>query len=397
MVAQDGIVEWSAVARWAEALGELHQRIGHRFCRSEARQRVRRYLFGLFDRVERKNGWQLAEAIGETDPQGVQRLLNSAKWDADAVRDDLGEYVVEHLGDEEGGTLVVDETGFLKKGEKSVGVARQYTGTAGDTANCQVGVFLAYASNKGAAFVDRALYLPEEWAEDPDRRAEAGVPEGVAFANKIELAKRMLERAFEAGVPAKWVAADSFYGRSHAFRAWLEERGRPYAVMVPKTNAVRTGGRRKKLERIAERLPEGAWTEVLPAGDAGERRPWEWAWLELSADPTKGMRRWLLLRRGSEEPDDLSFYQAYGPEGTSVEELVAVCQERWAIEQCFAEAKGEVGLDHYEVRRWDAWHRYITLCLLAHAFLVVARLAARGEEEEAAATKAGKKGIPSRA
>ncbi len=187
--------------------------------------------------------------------------------------------------------------------------------------------------------------------------------------------------------------ADSFYGRSHAFRKWLEERAHPHAVMVPKTNAVRIGGRRKKIEQLAERLPEEACSEVLPAGGgrAGDRRPWEWACLEeLSADPAKGMRRWLLLRRGSDEPDDdLAFYHAYGPEGTSVEEeLIEVCQDRWAIEDCFAEAKGEVGLDHYEVRRWDAWHRYVTLCLLAHAFLVVVRLAARRREEAV-----GKKGI----
>ena len=248
MVAQDRIVRSAAVARWSEALGELYRRIGHRFARSEARERVRRYLVGLLGEVERKNGWRLAEAIGERDPQGVQRLLNSAKWDAEAVRDDLREYVVEYLGDEETGILIVDETGFLKKGEKSVGVARQYTGTAGDTVNCQVGVFLAYASERGTAFVDRTLYLPKGWTSDTVRRAEAGVPEGIVFRNKIELAELMLERAFKAGVPAKWVAADSFYGRSHAFRKWLEERGRPYAVMVPKTNAVPLGGRKKKIE-----------------------------------------------------------------------------------------------------------------------------------------------------
>ena len=343
----------------------------------------------MLGRVERKNGWQLAEAIGDKDPQGVQRLLNSAKWDADVVRDDLREYVVEHLGDEESGVLVADETGFLKKGEKSVGVARQYTGTAGDTVDCQVGVFVAYASNKGAAFIDRALYLPEEWAYDPKRRAEAGVPEEVAFANKIELAKRMLERAFEAGVPARWVAADSFYGRSHAFRRWLEKRQRPYAVMVPKTNAVPLGGRKKKIEQHVERLPEDAFSEVLPARDGGGRRPWEWACLDLAADPEKGMRRWLLVRRSTDDPEDRGFYQAYGPEGTTVEELVGVCQDRWAVEECFAEAKGEVGMDHYEVRRWDAWHRHITLCLLAHAFLVVVRLAAREEEDAGRSVKRG--------
>ena len=391
MAVQDGIAGSAAVAGWSEMLGELHRRVGHRFARSEARERAKHYLVGLLGRAERKNGWQLAEAIGERDPQGVQRLLNSAKWDADEVRDDLREYVVEHLGDEESGILIVDETGFLKKGEKSVGVSPQYTGTAGDTVNCQVGVFLAYASDKGAAFVDRALYLPKAWTDDAERRAEAGVPGGIVFRNKVELAEIMLERAFEAGISARWVVADSFYGRLHSFREWLEERGRPYAVMVPKTNAVPLGGRKKKVEQHAERLPEDAFSEVRPARDDGGRRPWEWACLDLAADPEKGMRRWLLVRRSTDDPGELGFYQAYGPEGTTVEELVRVCQDRWAVEQCFAEVKGEVGMDHYEVRRWDAWHRHVTLCLLAHAFLVAVRLAARDDEE--ALGRGGKRGV----
>jgi SRSO17 transposase len=278
----------------------------------------------------------------------------------------------------------------LKKGEKSCGVARQYTGTAGDTVNAQVGVFLAYASKKGAAFVDRALYLPKEWTNNRDRMAEAGVPKEVRFADKVELGKRMLERAFEVEVPAQWVVADSFYGRAHSFRAWLEERGRPYAVMVPKTNTVNLGGRRKKIEQLVKRLPEDAWALLAPAGEASHgRRPWEWACLKLSVDPKKGMRRWLLVRRSSEDPEDLAFYQAYGPEGTSLAELIRVCQRRWAVEECFGQVKGEVGLDHYEVRKWDAWHRYATLCLLAHAFLVVTRLAASDEEA------GGKRGISS--
>ena len=389
MVGQGEIIGSAAVAGWSEILGELHERIGRRFARSEARERVRRYLVGLLGEVERKNGWRLAEAIGERDPQGVQRLLNSAKWDAEAIRNDLREYMVEHLGDEETGILIVDETGFLKQGEKSVGVARQYTGTAGDMANCQVGVFLAYSSEKGAAFIDRALYLPKAWTDDPARRAEAGIPEEITFRNKIDLAEVMLERAFEAGVPAKWVVADSFYGRLHSFREWLEERGRPYAVMVPKTNAVPLGGRKKKIEQHVERLPEDAYSEVLPARDDGGRRPWEWACLDLAAEPEKGMRRWLLVRRSTDDPEDRGFYQAYGPEETTLEELVGVCQDRWVIEQCFAEAKGEVGMDHYEVRRWDAWHRHVTLCMLAHAFLVVVRLAARGQE----AGRGGKRGV----
>ena len=390
MVARDGIVELATFGRWSEALEELHGRIAHRFARSEARERAKRYLLVLLGRIGRKNGWQLAEAMGEPDPQGAQHLLNAAaKWDAGAVHDDLRRYVVEYLGDEVSGVLIVDETGFLKKGEKSVGVARQYTGTAGDTVSCQVGVFLAYSSEKGAAFVDRTLYLPKEWTEDEERRTGAGVPEEVRFANKLELAKRMLQRALAAGVPTRWVVADSFYGRSHGFRSWLERRGRPYAVIVPKSNTVRCQGRRKKIEQLAELLPEEAWATIAAREeDSSERHPWEWACLELSVDQAKGMQRWLLIRRSSEDPEDLAFYQAYGPEETPTHELVKVCQRRWRVEDCFAEAKGEVGLDHYEVRRWDAWYRYVTLCLLAHAFLSVTRLATRDEEEAD-----GKKGI----
>jgi SRSO17 transposase len=381
-VAQNGISEQlDAIGGWSERFEQLYGRIAGRFARSEARHRAKRYLFGLLGRVERKNGWQLAEAIGETNPQGTQRLLNSADWDAEAVRDDLREYVVEHLADEQSGVLIVDETGFLKKGEKSAGVARQYTGTAGDTVNCQVGVFLAYASQKGTAFIDRALYLPEEWAKDWNRRAEAGIPEQTTFANKIELAKQILERAFKAKVPARWVVADAFYGRSHEFREWLEERGRPYAVMVPKTNAVPLEGRKKKIEQLVERLPEDTYSELAPAEDTGERRPWQWACIELSGGEDGGMRRWLLVRRSTDDPDDLGFYQAYGPEGTAVEELVRVCLRRWAIETAFEQTK-EIGLDHYEVRKWEAWQRYVTLCLLAHAFLAVTRFIAEIEEDD---------------
>lgn len=232
----------AAVVRWPDYFEELHARIAPRFRRPEVRARVRGYLVALLERVERRNGWQMAEQMGETGPQGAQRLLNGANWDAEAVRDDLRSYVFEHLGDEESGVLVVDETGFLKKGKKSVGVARQYTGTAGRTENSQVGVFTVYASHKGAAFVDRALYLPEEWVEDEERRAEAGVPTGARFATKGELAKKMLRRAFDAGVPARWVVADTVYGTARGLRGWLEERGRPYVMAVIGTQGVHHEG-----------------------------------------------------------------------------------------------------------------------------------------------------------
>ena len=255
-------------------------------------------------------------------------------------------------------------------------------------------MFLAYTLEKGAAFIDWALYLSKSWTNAPARRAEAGVPEGLIFRNKVELAELMLEWAFAAGVPARWVVADSFYGRLHSFREWLEERGRPYAVMVPKTNTVPLSGRKKKIEQHVKRLPEEAFLKVCPARGSGGRRPWEWACLGLEADHEKGMRRWLLVRRSTDDPDDLGFYQAYGPEGTQIEELVGVCQDRWAVEQCLAEVKGEVGMDHYEVRRWDAWHRHVTLCLLAHAFLVVVRLATHDEEATGGVLKGGSRRGP---
>jgi SRSO17 transposase len=357
----------ATIERCADAWAGLHARIGRRFARAEARERAKRYLAGLLERVERKNGWQLAEAIGEPGPRGVQRLLSAATWDTEGVRDDLRDYVVAHLGDEATGVLMVDETGFLKKGRESCGVARQYTGTVGTTANCQVGVFLAYASQDGAAFIDRALYLPQEWTDDRERRTETGVPEETRFATKIALAQQMLARAFDADVPARWVVADAFYGRSHEFRRWLEAHGRSYALMLPKTNAVWYRGRRERAEQLGERL--------CPDPALGP-----WACLELSDACAAGMHRWLLVRCDAEDPDEHAYFLAYGPAETTVTELIRVCTTRWQIEEGFAQAKGEVGLDQYEVRKWEAWHRHVTLCLLAHAYLVLMRQAAQREE-----------------
>jgi len=368
-----------ALMRWSETLGELQTRIAHRFRRPEVRERVGRYLTALLARVERKNGWQLAEAIGELQPRSVQRLLSEAVWDADAVRDDLRTYVVDHLGDQASGVLIIDDTGFVKKGDKSCGVARQYTGTVGDTANAQVGVFLAYASTKGAAFLDRALYLPHSWTDDPDRCRAAGVPTDVRFATKLVLARRMLERALDAAVPAAWVVADSFYGRSHAFRRWLEERDQPYVLQVPKTNTVWYDGRRQTAAQLGEHLPADAWAlRSVGQGVQGERCAL-WACLPLSDACPAGKRRWLLLQQDLEDPTDRAYYLAFGPADTTEAALLRVCGCRWQIEEGFAQAKGEVGLDQYEVRTWTAWHRFVTLCLLAHAYLVVTRCAANAE------------------
>ena len=349
----------------------VHTRIAPRFRRAEARQRARRYLDGLLAAVERKNGWQLAEHLGEAGPQGVQRLLNAAAWDAEAVRDDLRALVVEQLGDP-AAVLVLDETGFLKKGTKSVGVQRQYSGTAGRRENQQIGVFLLYASARGAAFLDRALYLPEVWTDDAARRAAAGVPAAVAFATKGELAAAMLARAFAAGVPAAWVVGDTVYGHDE-LRRWLEEQGHGYVLAVPATHGVWTAAEHLEARTLTDRLPVEAWTP-LSAGEGSQGpRLYDWACLALPYEAAPGMAHWLLVRRSLSDPTERAYYRVYGPSGTTVEAMVQVAGRRWCIEVAFEEAKGLVGLDQYEVRGWTAWHRHLTLALLAHAALVMAR------------------------
>src|SRR5947209_1316532 len=283
------------IAGWRTGLDALHAQIAGRFRRAEARERAKRYLAGLLDRVERKNGWQLAEHLGESGPQGVQRLLNAADWDADAVRDDLRAYVVEHVGAPDG-VLIVDETGFLKKGTKSVGVQRQYSGTAGRRENCQIGVFLAYASSKGRTFLDRALYLPQEWVDDAERRQEAGVPEAVRFATKPELARGMLERAFAAGVPAAWVTGDEIYGDATDLRGWLEQEQHPYVFAVSCSSPVWHDGRQERADALVASLPPESWgTLSCGAGSQGERL-YAWACIQLPYERASGMAHWLLVR-----------------------------------------------------------------------------------------------------
>jgi SRSO17 transposase len=359
------------LAYWSAALDAVHNRIAPRFRRAEARARARRYLDALLSPIERKNGWQVAEYLGEPGPQGVQRLLNAADWEADAVRDDLRTYLIEHLGDA-GGVLIVDETGFLKKGTKSAGVARQYSGTAGRRENQQIGVFLAYASPRGCAFLDRALYLPEIWADDPARRAAAGIPASVAFATKIELARAMLARAFDAKIPVRWVVGDSVYGHDD-LRTWLEERGRRYVLGVPCTHLIWTMGQQVEARALVGRLSADGWTRCSAGAGSQGPRLYDWACLRLPYEVAAGMAHWLLIRRGVRDPTELKFFRVYGPTDTAVKEMIRVAGVRWAIEMAIQQAKGEVGLDQYEVRKWDAWYRHITLALLAHAALEVAR------------------------
>ncbi len=370
-----------AIEGWRAGLAALHARIAGRFRRSEVRERARRYVVGLLERVERKNGWQLAEHLGEAGPQGVQRLLNAARWDADAVRDDLRAYVIDQLGDPDG-VLIVDETGFLKKGTKSVGVQRQYSGTAGRIENCQVGVFLAYAGSAGRAFLDRELYLPKEWAADDARRREAGVPTDADFATKPRLARRMLERAFAAGVPAAWVAGDAVYGDASDLRRWLEGQGAAYVLAVSCSHMIWQAGQQQRAVDLIATVPSAAWVTLSAGiGSQGERL-YDWTWIRLPYESPAGLAQWLLARRSLSDPTEVAYYRAFGPTDTALATLVRVAGARWAIEENFEDAKGMVGLDQYEVRKWDAWYRHVTLALLAHAYLAATRRQARRADQE---------------
>jgi SRSO17 transposase len=361
---------------WLSGLDDLFARVAGRFGRVEPRRQARLYLMGLLAPVERKNGWQLAEAAGDSTPDRMQRLLNNARWDARGVRDDLRGYVAEQLGDP-GGVLIVDETGFLKKGTRSVGVQRQYSGTAGRVENCQLGVFLAYASPAGRALIDAELYLPRSWAEDRARCAEAGVPAGTGFATKPELARVMLGRAVDAGVPARWATADEAYGQDHKFRIFCEQRRLNYVVAVPCSQSVGSGtgygSTGSRADALAAAAPAQAWKRLSAGDGAKGPRLYDWALASLPIDrePSEGFDRWLLIRRSITDPGELAYYLCFGPASTTMSQLVHIAGARWAIEQCFQSAKNETGLDHYQVRRYDSWHRHITLAMLAHAYLAV--------------------------
>ena len=368
----------AAVQQWAKELDGLGEQIGRRFARAEPRRRVVAYLHGLLSPVERKNSWQLAEEVGDATPYGVQHLLGRARWDADTVRDDLRMYVVKHLGDARG-VLIVDETGFVKKGEHSVGVQRQYSGTAGRIENCQIGVFLAYATPKGRTFLDRALYLPEEWTKDKSRCQQARMPDTMAFATKPVLAKQMIARALDAGVPARWVTGDSVYGNDGKWRRWLEEHRVAHVLGVSGNHYIWMGFQQQPVAAVARQVPRKAW-QRLSAGDGSKGPRWfDWAALRLPC-PERGWQRWLLLRRKVDKPTELAYYRVFAPARASLEGVVKVAGTRWAVEECFETAKGEVGLDQYEVRSWSGWYRHITLALLAHAYLTVVRAQTQASE-----------------
>ena len=349
-------------------------RIGPRFRRVEPRRRSRAFVLGLLAGLPRKNCWTIAEHAGDATPDGMQHLLARARWDADGVRDDLRSFVIEHLGDPDA-VLVADETGDLKKGAATAGVQRQYTGTAGRIENAQVAVYLGYAAPAGHALIDRELYLPRSWAGDPDRCHAAGIPDDTGFATKPQLARRMIERAIAAEVPFGWFAADEVYGDNGTLRAWLEEAQVRYVLAVSCDHRVPAGaGRTLRADQLAGRLPKRAWQRLSAGPGAKGHRYYHWAWITI-ADSAPGCR-WLLIRRHP-RTGELAFYRCYAPQPVPLATLVRAAGLRWTIEENFQAGKGLTGLDHHQVRSWTSWHRWVTLAMLAAAFLAIAAAAER--------------------
>ena len=357
---------------FSTSFAELMDRLGDHFSRRDLLRQANAYLRGLLSQVDRKNSWQLAEATGAETPHGFQRLLGRARWDAEAVRDDLRQYVAEQLSDPDG-VLIIDETGFLKKGNQSAGVSRQYSGTAGRIENCQIGVFMAYRSQHGHALVDRELYLPKCWTEDEDRSRKAGIPEDVEFATKPVLARQMLHRVLDSHLQASWVTADEIYGRDSQFRKLLEKQGIGYVVAVSCQQRLFLNGQYGRIDEQVLEIPKRQWKKLSCGAGSKGQRFYQWAFVPFPTPTERGMHKGWLVRRSLKDPEDLAYYFTHAPAGTKLKKLVEVAGSRWAIEECFEQAKGETGLDEYEVRSWTGWHRHITLSMFAQAFLSVLR------------------------
>src|SRR6266496_4751338 len=373
---------------WNVYWAQVERRIGPVFARSDALRRAMSYLGGLLSPAERKNSWQLAEQSGDPNPYGFQHLLGRADWDPHELRDKLRTYVTDYLAAKDA-IGVIDETGFLKKGIYSAGVARQYSGTAGRVENCQIGVFLAYASGQGHTLLDRELYLPKEWIADRERCDRAGIPDDRAFATKPALAQQMLLRTFDAGVVLAWVSGDSVYGDDRSLRGWLEQRKQAYVLAVSSNETVWINQVQQQIKAIVAALPNAGW-ETLSAGMGSKGQRWyDWQRVELSDPPQIGWKRWLLVRRSISDPSEVTAYVAFALAGTTLAQQVRVAGMRWTVEESIQTAKGEVGLDHYEVRSWTGWYRHMTLAMWSQAFLSVIR-------EETGAEAAPKKGVQNR-
>jgi SRSO17 transposase len=365
-----------ALSKWSQVLKSFQTRLGQHFYRAEARNAASNYIQALLSPVERKNGWQMAEQVGHANPYRLQHLLGRAQWNADALKTEVRSYAVEHLGTQEV-ILAVDETGFIKQGEHSVGVQVQYCGLTGRLENCQVGVFLAYVSPHGHTLIDRRLYLPQSWAEEPDKRAKAGVPEAVKFATKPQLARQMLQSTFESGLRPAWVVADEVYGSDGKFWWWLEqEHHQPYLLTVGVQHSVVIGFQHYRAKYLAQSLEAEQWQQLSCGNGTKGERLYDWARIEVNCLNEHGLKRWLLFRRNLEHPNDphsITYYQVYAPADTTLETMVSVAGQRWRIEECFTVAKDQLGLSEYEVRSWQGWHRHMTLVMAAQAFLNVLR------------------------
>jgi SRSO17 transposase len=363
------------VESWEDDLADLFARIAGRFARVEPRRRAFAYVRGLLAPLERRNGWTLAEQAGDGSPDGMQALLCSPCWHPDAVRDDVRDYVVEAIGDP-GGVLVADETGFVKKGRRSAGVQRQYSGTAGRVENCQIGTFLCYATGRGRALIDRELYLPVSWIDDRGRCREAAVPDEVEFVTKPQQARAMLERAVAAKVPFAWFTADEAYGQNPGLRGWLEDQDISYVMATRCDDEVASGlYTTTRVDRLVATLPARAWKRLSCGDGAHGPRRYDWVSTPIRRTYPEGRRGWVLARRSISDPSEIAYYVCFGPRGTRLRELVRVAGTRWAVEESFQTAKNEVGLDQYQVRRYDAWYAHITLAMAAAAFLVATRAA----------------------
>ncbi|WP_370252627.1 IS701 family transposase [Streptomyces sp. V4I8] len=376
------------VSCWVAELESVFGRVAGRFVRADLRWRMRDYVRGLLGQAARKNGWQLAEWAGHRTPDGFQRLLNSSVWDADALRDDVRSYVAERLGPD--GVLIIDDTGFIKKGTTSAGVGRQYTGTSGKIDNCQIGVFAAYATRSGRALVDRELYLPKSWTSDRQRCRAAKIPDERGFATKGELARDIVRRCIAAGLPAAWVTADEAYGQDWHFRRLLEQLDLSYVVAVPKSQQIKSLAGIWRIDQLIEEAPADAWQQLSCGDGAKGPRIYDWAAAKLPVNlifdphpPTH--HRWVMGRRSLSDPGELAYYLAYAPVDVEIAELVRIAGSRWAIEECFQAAKNECGLDEYEVRRYIGWYRHITLTMLAHAVLAALAAQVTGDAAKGAA------------
>jgi SRSO17 transposase len=358
-----------AVREWLAEFDTGFAVIAGRFGRVEPRRRARGFLLGLLSDVDSRSCWQLAEQAGDASPHGMQRLLGEAVWDADCARDDVRGYVVDALGDSDG-VLILDDTGDLKKGDLTVGTQRQYTGTAGRIENAQVAVYLAYTTGRGSTLIDREVYLPKAWTDDPARCAAAGVPDDVRFATKVTLGRRMLARALDAGVPAGWATADEFYGGDQYLRRDLQVREVGYVLAVAKSHRVttRTAAGPARADQLADALPSRAWNRISAGvGSKGERH-YDWAWIAIlpPAGEAGGHHSLVVRRRISD--GELAFYRCWSPQPVPLRVLVRVAGTRWNVETCFQTGK-RIGLDEPQARRWDSWYRHVTLVMLAHAIL----------------------------